>query len=88
MQTVLITGAAGGIGTRLRSLLKSVYGLRLSDLKRPPDLRNDEHFVEADLADAYSLTGFFLDRHAFAPRGLALPEARAQFVTALSRAVQ
>jgi len=55
MQTVLITGAAGGIGTRLRSLLKSVYGLRLSDLKRPPDLRNDEHFVEADLADAKAL---------------------------------
>ena len=55
MQTVLITGAAGGIGTRLRSLLKSVYELRLSDLKRPADLRNDEHFVEADLADAETL---------------------------------
>jgi DNA repair protein RecO (recombination protein O) len=41
-----------------------------------------------DLADAFALTGFFLDRHAFAPRGLAVPEARAQFVTALGRAVQ
>jgi DNA repair protein RecO (recombination protein O) len=39
----------------------------------------------ADLADAFALTGFFLDRHAFAPRGLALPEARAHFVTALRR---
>jgi DNA repair protein RecO (recombination protein O) len=39
----------------------------------------------SDLADAFSLTGFFLDRHAFSPRGLALPEARAHFVTALSR---
>jgi DNA repair protein RecO (recombination protein O) len=38
-----------------------------------------------DLADAFALTGFFLDRHAFAPRGLALPEARAHFVTALAR---
>ncbi len=38
----------------------------------------------ADLADAFALTGFFLDRHAFAPRGLALPEARARFVTALA----
>jgi DNA repair protein RecO (recombination protein O) len=38
----------------------------------------------ADLADAFTLTGFFLDRHAFAPRGLAVPEARARFVTALA----
>jgi DNA repair protein RecO (recombination protein O) len=38
-----------------------------------------------DLVDAFALTGFFLDRHAFAPRGLPLPEARAHFVTALTR---
>jgi uronate dehydrogenase len=55
MQTVLITGAAGGIGTRLRGLFKDVYRLRLSDLKRPADLRNDEQFVAADLADANAL---------------------------------
>jgi DNA repair protein RecO (recombination protein O) len=41
-----------------------------------------------DLADAFTLTGFFLDRHAFAPRGLALPQARAHFVNALTRQVQ
>jgi len=40
----------------------------------------------ADLAAAFVLTGFFLDRHAFAPRGLALPEARAPFVAAVLRA--
>jgi DNA repair protein RecO (recombination protein O) len=39
----------------------------------------------ADLADAFVLTGFFLDRHAFAPRGLALPDARAHFVAAITR---
>jgi DNA repair protein RecO (recombination protein O) len=39
----------------------------------------------SDLADAFTLTGFFLDRHAFAPRGLALPEARSHFVAALTR---
>lgn len=38
-----------------------------------------------DLADAFVLTGFFLDRHAFAPRGLSLPLARAHFVSALTR---
>jgi DNA repair protein RecO (recombination protein O) len=37
----------------------------------------------ADLADAFALTGFFLERHAFAPRGLALPDARARFVAAV-----
>src|SRR5580704_9007950 len=41
----------------------------------------------AALADAFALTGFFLDRHAFAPRGLALPEARAHFVAAINRAL-
>jgi uronate dehydrogenase len=51
MQNVLITGAAGGIGTRLRQLLKGVYPkLRLSDLKTPANLAPDEEFIEADLA--------------------------------------
>jgi uronate dehydrogenase len=52
MQTVLITGAAGGIGTRLRVLLKGLYPkLRLSDLKAPADLAAEEVFVPADLAN-------------------------------------
>jgi uronate dehydrogenase len=52
MERCLITGAAGGIGTRLRRLLKGVYpALRLSDRVRPPDLAGDEEFVAADLAD-------------------------------------
>src|SRR5215831_6387867 len=52
MQSVLITGASGGIGTRLRTLLKGVYPhLRLSDQKTPADLRSDEDFAAADLAD-------------------------------------
>jgi DNA repair protein RecO (recombination protein O) len=41
-----------------------------------------------DLANAFVLTGFFLDRHAFAPRGLSLPEARAHFVSVLAREAQ
>jgi uronate dehydrogenase len=52
MQSVLVTGAAGGIGTRLRKLLKDIYPrLRLSDLRAPADLAGDEEFVAADLAD-------------------------------------
>jgi DNA repair protein RecO (recombination protein O) len=41
-----------------------------------------------DIADAFTLTGFFLDRHAFAPRGLPMSEARTHFVAALARATQ
>lgn len=52
MKRVLMTGASGGVGTKLRQLLKPVYPeLRLSDISVPPDLRPDEPFVQADLAD-------------------------------------
>ena len=51
MKRVLLTGAGGGIGTRLRTLLPPIYDLRLSDLKAPQDLRAAEEFVAADLAD-------------------------------------
>ncbi len=51
MKRVLLTGAAGDIGGRLRKLLKPVYPeLRLSDIKKPADLGNDEPFIAADLA--------------------------------------
>src|SRR5947208_3850275 len=51
MARILLTGAAGGIGTRLRKLLKPVYpDLRLSDITKPADLRPDETFLAADLA--------------------------------------
>jgi DNA repair protein RecO (recombination protein O) len=45
--------------------------------------RDDEPASAADIADAFALTGFFLERHAFAPRGLALPDARTRFVAAV-----
>ena len=57
-------------------------------MRLPGFLRTDDEPVSAaDLADAFVLTGFFLERHAFAPRGLALPEARARFVAAISRSM-
>jgi uronate dehydrogenase len=56
MQRVLLTGASGGVGRRLRRLLKGVYPtLRLSDLVRPADLQADEEFVQADLTDLAAL---------------------------------
>jgi uronate dehydrogenase len=52
MKSVLVTGAAGDIGGRLRKLLKGVYPrLRLSDQKVPANLAADEEFMQADLAD-------------------------------------
>jgi uronate dehydrogenase len=52
VQRVLLTGAAGDIGGRLRMLLKPLYPkLRLSDLKAPADLRDDEEFVAAELGN-------------------------------------
>jgi DNA repair protein RecO (recombination protein O) len=62
---------------RLPVFLRQVY---LDQDDAPPS--------PSDLADAFMLTGFFLDRHAFAPRGLSLPQARAQFVSALTRKAQ
>jgi DNA repair protein RecO (recombination protein O) len=55
-------------------------------MRLPAFLREDGDPASADdLADAFALTGFFLDRHAFAPRGLALPQARAYFIAAVAR---
>ena len=49
---ILITGAAGDIGTRLRTLLKGVYPrIRVSDIRKPAKLAADEDFIAADLAD-------------------------------------
>jgi uronate dehydrogenase len=52
MNSVLVTGAAGGIGTSLRRLLKGVYReLRLTDRTAPNDLSAGENFMRADLTD-------------------------------------
>jgi len=40
-----------------------------------------------DLADGFTLTGLFLERHVLAPRGLALTDERAHFIAALNRAL-
>ena len=49
MQTILITGAAGDVGSRLTALLKGIYRLRLSDIRTPAALAADADFVQADL---------------------------------------
>jgi uronate dehydrogenase len=52
MPKVLITGAAGDIGTRLRKILRGVYWhIRASDIRKPADLAAGDDFVPADLTD-------------------------------------
>jgi uronate dehydrogenase len=52
MPRILMTGASGGIGTRLRKLLPPIYpDLLLSDIRPPADLGANEQFKAADLAD-------------------------------------
>jgi uronate dehydrogenase len=51
MRRILLTGAAGDVGGRLRRLLRPIYPeLRLSDVKTPPNLGADEPFMPAELA--------------------------------------
>ncbi|MGD5596735.1 NAD(P)-dependent oxidoreductase, partial [Xanthomonas citri pv. citri] len=52
MPRILMTGASGGIGTRLRKLLPPIYpDLLLSDIREPKDLGPNEQFKAADLSD-------------------------------------
>jgi len=57
-------------------------------LRLPPFLRQDasgENPSSTDLADGFALTGFFLSRRVFEPRGLTLPDARQSFMLAVMR---
>lgn len=56
MERVLVTGAAGGIGRRLRPLLREAYPmLRLSDRVTVTDLALGETFIPAELDDLPSV---------------------------------
>ena len=49
MKTILITGAAGGVGSALRRALAGKYALRLSDLRPVKKLAAGEKFMRADI---------------------------------------
>lgn len=51
MKTILMTGAAGGVGTFLRKEFHGRYRLRLSDIVDLDDCGSREAFVRADLGD-------------------------------------
>jgi DNA repair protein RecO (recombination protein O) len=56
-------------------------------LLRLPEFLSDADAVPSpdDLADGFALTGHFLQRLVFDARGVAMPDARAQFLAAISR---
>jgi DNA repair protein RecO (recombination protein O) len=57
-------------------------------LRLPAFLRGEQDAGEpgsAALTDAFALTGFFLERHVFEPRGLAMHDSRARFIAAVLR---
>ena len=59
MKTILITGAAGDVGTHLRRELAGKYVLRVSDLRPLKKINKEEKFVRADISkfsDALRIT--------------------------------
>ncbi len=59
MKTILITGAAGDVGTHLRRELAGKYVLRVSDLRTLKKINKEEQFVRADISkmsDALRIT--------------------------------
>jgi DNA repair protein RecO (recombination protein O) len=55
-------------------------------LHLPAFLRGEDQLPDmAALAQAFALTGFFLERHVLAPRGVAMHDARASFIGAVMR---
>src|SRR5687768_8171297 len=50
MKTILITGAAGDVGTHLRRELAGHYHLKVSDLRSLKKINKEEKFVRADIS--------------------------------------
>lgn len=51
MKHVLITGAAGDVGTHLRRELAGKYRIRASDLREPKEKFKGQQFMRADISD-------------------------------------
>ena len=63
MKRLLVTGAAGGVGSFLRETLRGKYRLRLSDVAPIATLAEGEEFVAADVTDAEALPPLMEDVH-------------------------
>ena len=68
LDRLLITGAAGDIGTALRPALRSKYQLRLGDLMPIVPLRQGEEAVVADIRDLSAMEEAASGMDAITPR--------------------
>jgi uronate dehydrogenase len=50
VRTILITGAAGDVGTHLRRELAGKYVMKVSDLRPLKKINKEEKFVRADIS--------------------------------------
>jgi uronate dehydrogenase len=55
MKLILVTGAAGGVATAVRPILRESYRLRLTDRVAAPGLAAGEEFLSAELSDLASI---------------------------------
>lgn len=55
MKHILLTGASGGVATRIRPLLREHYRLRLSDRRPVTDVAGGEDVLPAELSDMAAL---------------------------------
>ena len=87
-----LTGATEGLayvspktGRAVSAQAGAEWGDRLLPL--PPFLveRRGAPATRAEIDRAFALTGYFLARHLFEPRGVALPDARGHFIAAVAR---
>jgi DNA repair protein RecO (recombination protein O) len=56
-------------------------------LRLPAFLRDEQidALANDELSAAFALTGFFLERHVFEPRGMPMHDARTSFINAVLR---
>jgi len=82
-----LAGAAGSpqlrVVWRFAAYVMSAIALGVNIRHEYVTLRSAPMTTALRAATGVALGGFFLERHAFAPRGLALPDARARFVAAV-----
>jgi len=72
-----------------RAVSRSAGDAWQNKLLRLPEFLSDDNAVPSasELGDGFMLTGFFLERFIFQPRNMPMPEARAQFIAAINRAL-
>jgi DNA repair protein RecO (recombination protein O) len=93
LESCAVTGATGGLayvspksGRAVSAEAGAEWSDRLLPLPAFLGARTAQPSAPDDVAHAFALTGYFLARHVYEPRGLPLPDARGNFIAAVARA--